>query len=131
MIRRLPRSTRTDTLFPYTTLFRSPRGACGQGEIALHHRASPVAWNPLLEKRPVVEPESRRLLCDVDIERGPGDAPPDPARLLPADLHLFPFLFLWFFLSPLSPFSTNPPSPPPLPPPPSPSPSPLPLAPSS
>src|SRR3546814_2858492 len=25
MIRRLPRSTRTDTLFPYTTLFRSPR----------------------------------------------------------------------------------------------------------
>src|SRR3546814_14193987 len=33
MLRRPPRSTRTDTLFPYTTLFRSPRprrrGACG------------------------------------------------------------------------------------------------------
>src|SRR3546814_12384224 len=29
MIRRPPRSTRTDTLFPYTTLFRSP----GAGEI--------------------------------------------------------------------------------------------------
>src|SRR3546814_5284582 len=33
MIRRPPRSTRTDTLFPYTTLFRSPRrgtaSACG------------------------------------------------------------------------------------------------------
>src|SRR3546814_3246027 len=30
MIRRPPRSTRTDTLFPYTTLFRSPprRGPC-------------------------------------------------------------------------------------------------------
>src|SRR3546814_5853801 len=30
MIRRPPRSTRTDTLFPYTTLFRSgrPRSAC-------------------------------------------------------------------------------------------------------
>src|SRR3546814_9367960 len=28
MIRRPPRSTRTDTLFPYTTLFRSPRGLC-------------------------------------------------------------------------------------------------------
>src|SRR3546814_2082502 len=28
MIRRPPRSTRTDTLFPYTTLFRSP-GAAG------------------------------------------------------------------------------------------------------
>src|SRR3546814_9983301 len=26
MIRRPPRSTRTDTLFPYTTLFRSPMG---------------------------------------------------------------------------------------------------------
>src|SRR3546814_16668618 len=26
MIRRPPRSTRTDTLFPYTTLFRSPPG---------------------------------------------------------------------------------------------------------
>src|SRR3546814_8140528 len=29
MIRRPPRSTRTDTLFPYTTLFRSPRRAAG------------------------------------------------------------------------------------------------------
>src|SRR3546814_2544321 len=29
MIRRPPRSTRTDTLFPYTTLFRSPRRAGG------------------------------------------------------------------------------------------------------
>src|SRR3546814_19343709 len=27
MIRRPPRSTRTDTLVPYTTLFRSPKGA--------------------------------------------------------------------------------------------------------
>src|SRR3546814_9802755 len=33
MIRRPPRSTRTDTLFPYTTLFRSKRGIqpCGDG----------------------------------------------------------------------------------------------------
>src|SRR3546814_11446450 len=28
MIRRPPRSTRTDTLFPYTTLFRSARPPC-------------------------------------------------------------------------------------------------------
>src|SRR3546814_6767749 len=28
MIRRPPRSTRTDTLFPYTTLFRSPSASC-------------------------------------------------------------------------------------------------------
>src|SRR3546814_11241989 len=31
MIRRPPRSTRTDTLFPYTTRFRSPRGGCACG----------------------------------------------------------------------------------------------------
>ena len=31
MIRRPPRSTRTDTLFPYTTLFRSP-AAAGTGK---------------------------------------------------------------------------------------------------
>src|SRR3546814_3579031 len=33
MIRRPPRSTRTDTLFPYTTLFRSH---ALDGEVALH-----------------------------------------------------------------------------------------------
>src|SRR3546814_4426010 len=34
MIRRPPRSTRTDTLFPYTTLFRSDRGR------RIHHRGA-------------------------------------------------------------------------------------------
>src|SRR3546814_4147850 len=36
MIRRPPRSTRTDTLFPYTTLFRSQdrRGQSGAGVVA-------------------------------------------------------------------------------------------------
>src|SRR3546814_4265582 len=36
MIRRPPRSTRTDTLFPYTTLFRSaqPAGRSGAGGVA-------------------------------------------------------------------------------------------------
>src|SRR3546814_13447885 len=33
MIRRPPRSTRTDTLFPYTTLFRSLLGKLKQGDI--------------------------------------------------------------------------------------------------
>src|SRR3546814_10156706 len=32
MIRRPPRSTRTDTLFPYTTLFRSGRGLLSQAD---------------------------------------------------------------------------------------------------
>src|SRR3546814_17262228 len=34
MIRRPPRSTRTDTLFPYTTLFRSPEAVIDQFGIA-------------------------------------------------------------------------------------------------
>src|SRR3546814_8861075 len=33
MIRRPPRSTRTDTLFPYTTLFRSLQSAAYNGQI--------------------------------------------------------------------------------------------------
>src|SRR3546814_16065098 len=32
MIRRPPRSTRTDTLFPYTTLFRSPLASLSSGD---------------------------------------------------------------------------------------------------
>src|SRR3546814_18393394 len=32
MVRRPPRATRTDTLFPYTALFRSPRGRQGEGD---------------------------------------------------------------------------------------------------
>src|SRR3546814_3703341 len=36
MLRRPPRSTRTDTLFPYTTLFRSALGGLVFGEIGEH-----------------------------------------------------------------------------------------------
>src|SRR3546814_9265556 len=43
MIRRPPRSTRTDTLFPYTTLFRSFVGLLGErlavDQILVFHRA--------------------------------------------------------------------------------------------
>src|SRR3546814_1879781 len=38
MIRRPPRSTRTDTLFPYTTLFRSANGGEGPGGNARDNR---------------------------------------------------------------------------------------------
>src|SRR3546814_2648151 len=38
MIRRPPRSTRTDTLLPYTTLFRSQPAGRGQGRGAFRHR---------------------------------------------------------------------------------------------
>src|SRR3546814_15737490 len=37
MIRRPPRSTRTDTLFPYTTLFRSAGPGAGGGAGRLRH----------------------------------------------------------------------------------------------
>src|SRR3546814_7314750 len=61
MIRRPPRSTRTDTLFPYTTLFRSHRGQArdlrledeahlhqlvGAGGLADHREARLVAGRP-------------------------------------------------------------------------------------
>src|SRR3546814_1380318 len=51
MIRRPPRSTRTDTLFPYTTLFRNGRTAnvgrhenVGQGEISRVEARLPIKY---------------------------------------------------------------------------------------
>src|SRR3546814_4297261 len=41
MLRRPPRSTRTDTLFPYTTLFRSDRRGDGRGAHPRDHRGDP------------------------------------------------------------------------------------------
>src|SRR3546814_9138520 len=44
MIRRPPRSTRTDTLFPYTTLFRSQPQDAGGGEgLGMRRHAEAVA----------------------------------------------------------------------------------------
>src|SRR3546814_2094398 len=40
MIRRPPRSTRTDTLFPYTTLFRSNNSSMTDDEILAEFRAA-------------------------------------------------------------------------------------------
>src|SRR3546814_9153699 len=60
MIRRPPRSTRTDTLFPYTTLFRSgmalssPRGAnpkSGSTEILLYDDWRKVPGKTYLEQK--------------------------------------------------------------------------------
>src|SRR3546814_14497142 len=66
MIRRPPRSTRTDTLFPYTTLFRSPPGSS-------RRRARPSPPSPRWTGR------CRRVRGGVDstspahilVERGP------------------------------------------------------------
>src|SRR3546814_2855885 len=59
MIRRPPRSTRTDTLFPYTTLFRSP-----------HHRAGPG----------LSVGQRRDAYADVPSDRGAGDRQGHHAR---------------------------------------------------
>src|SRR3546814_2254860 len=53
MIRRPPRSTRTDTLFPYTTLFRSAPHRPEQGRMQSHYGRcsdsfSPVHADPLI-----------------------------------------------------------------------------------
>src|SRR3546814_1158458 len=54
MIRRPPRSTRTDTLFPYTTLFRSGES----GEICVRGpQVTPGYWN---------RPEETRKTFDAD-----------------------------------------------------------------
>src|SRR3546814_4995390 len=44
MIRRPPRSTRTDTLFPYTTLFRSPVRDFGMAPLLAVHDADYLAF---------------------------------------------------------------------------------------
>src|SRR3546814_11598669 len=54
MIRRPPRSTRTDTLFPYTTLFRSYSKAVIEHFVRLHEAGliyrgkRLVNWDPVL-----------------------------------------------------------------------------------
>src|SRR3546814_3901189 len=48
MIRRPPRSTRTDTLFPYTTLFRSELHAV-LATVRRHAHGRPAASTSLLE----------------------------------------------------------------------------------
>src|SRR3546814_4690096 len=50
MIRRPPRSTRTDTLFPYTTLFRSARPTYRRAT-ALHRRGMGIQALPSLVNR--------------------------------------------------------------------------------
>src|SRR3546814_7772872 len=47
MIRRPPRSTRTDTLFPYTTLFRSHAGPARPAETATAPAADPHAGHDM------------------------------------------------------------------------------------
>src|SRR3546814_11532058 len=66
MIRRPPRSTRTDTLFPYTTLFRSLAPSLvvhpQTGELVYDKiRTSSAAAFPLLHERPFLHAINRRI----------------------------------------------------------------------
>src|SRR3546814_20745979 len=79
MIRRPPRSTRTDTLFPYTTLFRSPDPRAARRDeqedeaverdrlTAIDDRIKPLAA--------VHHPETDRRHAARDEGRGPREQP--------------------------------------------------------
>src|SRR3546814_2015623 len=54
MIPRPPRSTRTDTLFPYTTLFRSPAERVVRPVVELPHRARRPRFLRALEAEPAL-----------------------------------------------------------------------------
>src|SRR3546814_7151001 len=60
MIRRPPRSTRTDTLFPYTTLFRSPGERAMEGHFTVFEYMYRDAGN--------FKTEGRLLLSGMDPE---------------------------------------------------------------
>src|SRR3546814_20094817 len=74
MIRRPPRSTRTDTLFPYTTLFRSPGEVLDEEALAARFSVlrTPVREAVLqLIQSGLVEKESRRsaTVAKLDLRR--------------------------------------------------------------
>src|SRR3546814_3262619 len=74
MIRRPPRSTRTDTLFPYTTLFRSERAASRiDGAPNFAAVSAALRSTPPPTKSAPPSPTARPL-------RGPGPSPPATGR---------------------------------------------------
>src|SRR3546814_11697710 len=76
MIRRPPRSTRTDTLFPYTTLFRSEEGHDGV-EPAAEMVGAKIAHNKIPERIfHAVEP---RAHGEGEARDGPGPMGFEPA----------------------------------------------------
>src|SRR3546814_14189163 len=94
MIRRTPRSTRTDTLFPYPTLFRSAKMARAKVETRLdqaavepvergverQHHEGQVYIDESEDDREIVEEQWRRLPCRERLK--PGERL-EPARPFP------------------------------------------------
>src|SRR3546814_18359048 len=62
MIRRPPRSTRTDTPFPYTTLFRSGMAMISPADAALYRENGYVVQYDFLEPELI---EEMRQACDA------------------------------------------------------------------
>src|SRR3546814_5319847 len=66
MIRRPPRSTRTDTLFPYTTLFRSTCPG-GSRRVAAHLRCPSASdWRPPVVSEPGIHATGNRTTKQHD-----------------------------------------------------------------
>src|SRR3546814_13445053 len=83
MIRRPPRSTRTDTLFPYTTLFRSflPIDFAVKGK--LYRSVAVVRAAPLEMEGPVPPPVSVRAEMEerrIQLQAGKAQLPICPQR---------------------------------------------------
>src|SRR3546814_9575065 len=72
MIRRPPRSTRTDTLFPDTTLFRSGAGAAAQLQRAVFREARGLQLGDLLQQDLA---HRRILVAQVDVAALAADRP--------------------------------------------------------
>src|SRR3546814_4212909 len=80
MIRRPPRSTRTDTLFPYTTLFRSPDWPCNRETYVTFRREI----GPDVEKAMLAIPRKQRAMVRKGIKEGlAGELDVDVRRLYP------------------------------------------------
>src|SRR3546814_2865877 len=74
MIRRPPRSTRTDTLFPYTTLFRSGGSPPSTSTASASPRASPAELRIQCGKRPWRRIEATGRPVSMMRKRGSEDA---------------------------------------------------------
>src|SRR3546814_14011312 len=100
MIRRPPRSTRTDTLFPYTTLFRSRSRSRGTGPTRKLRTRTMSQTTPLIDKlAPLRAPTGKRRttgLVDATLAKFAAShpelaAPVDAAAAESANLkHPFP-----------------------------------------